>query len=134
MACSVGRPELSSGPPHARPLLRIPMVLNTKESDNQMNVETIERLISFVSKLERALDKYLDDQGDVRDEPSITVSVPEAAAMLGVSRAFAYKLIREGQLDALRIGRTKLLVPRTAIARFLASRPEYPGKSETNNG
>lgn len=47
-----------------------------------------------------------------------TLSVSDAAAVLGVSRASAYRAVHRGQLEAIRIGR-RLLVPRHALDRLL---------------
>ena len=44
-----------------------------------------------------------------------TYSVPEAAAILGISRATAY---RPGVLPTIRVG-GRLLVPRTALRRMI---------------
>jgi len=46
---------------------------------------------------------------------SITLTVSEAATVLGVSRTTAYECVRTGQLRALR-----LVVPRDAITELLA--------------
>jgi excisionase family DNA binding protein len=48
----------------------------------------------------------------------LTISVEEAAAMLGVSRTSAYEYVRTGQLPAIRMGR-RILVPVAAIERLL---------------
>jgi excisionase family DNA binding protein len=50
----------------------------------------------------------------------LTLSVPETAALLGISRAHAYELVARGQLPALRLGR-RLVVPRQAIENLLAN-------------
>ena len=57
----------------------------------------------------------------------LTVTVPEAAQLLGVSRMTAYSAVREGSIPSVRIGR-RLLVPRAALERLLTL-PE-PIKSE----
>ena len=44
----------------------------------------------------------------------VTVSVDEAAAMLGISRTSAYEYIRTGHLPAIRMGR-RLLIPLRAL-------------------
>jgi excisionase family DNA binding protein len=54
---------------------------------------------------------------DAGDLPAV-MTVPEAAAYLGIGRTAAYEAIRRGQLPALRIGR-KLRVSRTAVERAL---------------
>ena len=48
----------------------------------------------------------------------VTVSVDEAAAMLGISRTSAYEYIRTGHLPAIRMGR-RLLIPLKAIGDLL---------------
>jgi len=51
--------------------------------------------------------------------PSLTVTVEEAAGILGISRTFAYEAVRRGELPAIRIGR-RLVIPRAALARLLS--------------
>ena len=48
----------------------------------------------------------------------VTVSVDEAAAMLGISRTSAYEYIRTGHLPAIRMGR-RLLIPLKSIDDLL---------------
>ena len=48
----------------------------------------------------------------------LCVTVPEAAEMLGVSRNFAYQLVREGKLPSIRFGK-RILIPRAALERML---------------
>lgn len=48
-----------------------------------------------------------------------TLTVEEAAKLLGVWRGSAYEAVRSGELPAVRLGR-RLLVPREALSRFLA--------------
>lgn len=47
-----------------------------------------------------------------------TVTVEEAAQMLGISRSSAYECVRRGELRALRLGR-RLVVPRSALEELL---------------
>lgn len=49
----------------------------------------------------------------------LTLTVSEAARVLGVSRSTAYECVRTGQLRAVRLGR-RLVVPRSAIEELLA--------------
>ena len=49
---------------------------------------------------------------------SVTLSIDEAAAMLGINRATAYKGARNGQLPAIRVGK-KYLIPVAAIHKML---------------
>ena len=62
-----------------------------------------------------------------------TVTVEEAAQMLGISRSSAYECVRRGELRALRLGR-RLVVPRAALVELLgSSEPAVPGPSETDS-
>ena len=54
-----------------------------------------------------------------------TVTVEEAAKLLGIGRATAYRAARQGSLPTIRIGR-RLLVPREALQTLLRN----PGGSE----
>lgn len=50
----------------------------------------------------------------------LTLTVEEAAAVLGISRAFAYEAVRRGDVPAIKIGR-RILVPRAALNRMLGA-------------
>lgn len=57
----------------------------------------------------------------------LTISVSEAAAMLGISRNLGYLLARQGQLPGcLKLGQKRLVVSVASLERFLQS-------SHTNN-
>jgi excisionase family DNA binding protein len=49
-----------------------------------------------------------------------TLSITEAAAVLGIGRTLAYELARTGELPTLRLGR-RLVVPRHALERMLGA-------------
>lgn len=49
----------------------------------------------------------------------LTLTVEEAAELLGISRALAYNLAKRGDLPCVRLGR-RLIVPREALERLLA--------------
>lgn len=54
------------------------------------------------------------------DEARKTVTVAEAAKLLGIGRSLAYELARRGELPgALRLG-GRIVVSRAALERFLA--------------
>jgi len=53
----------------------------------------------------------------------LTLSVEEAALMLGISRALAYELVRRGDLPRLRLGR-RIVVPRRALEELVAAAAE----------
>ncbi len=48
-----------------------------------------------------------------------TLSVAEAAQLLGISRAHAYDCVRNGELPSITLGR-RVVVPRQAIEDLLA--------------
>jgi len=50
----------------------------------------------------------------------LTVTVDEAARILGISRNSAFRAVRSGELPAIRIGR-RLLVPRAQVTELLNS-------------
>lgn len=57
-------------------------------------------------------------------EERLTLTVEEAAGLLGISRALAYELVGRGELPGLRLGR-RVVVPRRAIDALLdAATPE----------
>jgi excisionase family DNA binding protein len=49
----------------------------------------------------------------------LTVTVAEAARLLGISRMSAYSAVRDGLVPSLRIGR-RVLVPRIGLERLLS--------------
>ncbi|MGQ0824116.1 MAG: helix-turn-helix domain-containing protein [Actinomycetota bacterium] len=51
---------------------------------------------------------------------TLTVSVTEAARLLGIGRTLAYDLVARGVLPSVRLGR-RVLIPRYALAEVLAS-------------
>jgi excisionase family DNA binding protein len=60
----------------------------------------------------------------------LTLTVEEAAALLGISRAFAYEAVRRGEIPSIRIGR-RVLVPRVALDR-LVNGPSYETPSASD--
>ena len=48
----------------------------------------------------------------------LTLTVEEAAPMLGLSRASAYEAVRRGQIPHIRIG-SRILVPRSQLEKML---------------
>ncbi len=56
-------------------------------------------------------------------EERLTLTVEEAAQLLGISRSFAYEAVAAGELPSIRIGR-RVLVPRGALERML----DAPGR------
>jgi len=52
----------------------------------------------------------------------LTMTVEEAATALGISRAFAYEAVNNGEIPTIRIGR-RILVPKAALNRLLSGVP-----------
>ncbi len=48
----------------------------------------------------------------------LCITVPEAAEMLGISRNFAYELVKQKQLPVVKFGK-RLLIPRLALEKML---------------
>jgi excisionase family DNA binding protein len=58
-----------------------------------------------------------------------TVSVEEAAEILGISRALAYSLVARQELPSLKLGR-RVVVPRRALDRLLDLDPSASSSEE----
>ncbi len=56
-----------------------------------------------------------------------TLSVEEAATLLGIGRTTAYAAVRSGTLPSVRIHR-RVVVPRAAIERLLSGVPAQDGQ------
>ena len=58
------------------------------------------------------------------DNENPTLSVEEAANVLGIGRSLAYDLARRGELPGvLRLGHKRLRVSRVALEQYLAQSP-----------
>lgn len=65
------------------------------------------------------------------DQPA-TITVAEAAKLLGIGRQTAYDLVSQGKLPgALRLGR-RIVVSKRALERFLESPNETDGNGASN--
>ena len=51
-------------------------------------------------------------------EPTLTLSVEQAARILGISPGLAYQLVHRGELAAIKLGR-RILVPRHAVEALI---------------
>lgn len=52
------------------------------------------------------------------DEERLTLTVEQAAKLLGIGRNLAYERVKTGEIPVIRVGR-RLLVPRKALDRLL---------------
>lgn len=57
----------------------------------------------------------------------LTLTVEEAATLLGISRAFAYEAVGRGEIPSIRIGR-RILVPKAALSRLAGGEPAAPAE------
>lgn len=48
-----------------------------------------------------------------------TISIEEAAQYLGVSRAYAYQMAREGRLPTIKLGERRVRVPALTLLKML---------------
>jgi len=62
-------------------------------------------------------------RGSSTEVERLTLSVEEAAALLGISRALAYNLVRRGELPRLQLGR-RVVVPKRALEDYVAAAAE----------
>jgi excisionase family DNA binding protein len=61
-----------------------------------------------------ALETSTETSPTHRHTEPLTLSVTEAAGLLGISRALAYELVRTGDIPAIRLGR-RIVVPRHSL-------------------
>jgi len=60
-----------------------------------------------------------DDHGrDGRGNESLTLSVTEAASLLGISRALTYELAARGEIPSIHLGR-RVVIPRRALVSMI---------------
>ena len=61
-------------------------------------------------------------RGIARPSPNndnkLCYTIPEVAKMLGISRNFAYELVKQKQLPVVKFGK-RLLIPRVALEKML---------------
>lgn len=59
------------------------------------------------------------DENDTPSQPQpLTLSVTEAAGLLGISRSTAYESVRDGEIPSLRF-RRRIVIPKSAIDQLL---------------
>ena len=66
----------------------------------------------------------------IKDGERLVYTIEECGKMLGISRATAYSLAREGRLPVIRISDRRIIVPRAAIEKMLSeagSKDKTPG-------
>jgi excisionase family DNA binding protein len=66
----------------------------------------------------------VDEERDVVEPKCLTLSVEQAAGVLGISRALAYELVARGELPSLRLGRRIVVPPRARVELVVGVGPE----------
>jgi excisionase family DNA binding protein len=61
---------------------------------------------------------YRERGESIVEAERLTMSVTEAAEVIGISRAHAYEMVRVGRIPSIRLGR-RVVVPRKALEKFL---------------
>lgn len=56
------------------------------------------------------------------NEKKLTITVEEAARLLGISRGLAYEMVRVGRIPSIRFGK-RLLVPKAALEKMVNECP-----------
>lgn len=69
---------------------------------------------SFTDRL-KIKNKELNEMTDKK-----TLTVAEAMAVLGISRTLAYRLIKDGKLPVIRLGK-RVLIPVSALEKILTA-------------
>lgn len=59
---------------------------------------------------------------ETQSDARLTFTVDEVAALLGLSRATAYKAVNNGSIPAIKVGH-RTLVPRASLLRMLNAAP-----------
>jgi len=101
------------------------------------NLYTLEQVQEIVELIQKYGVKNIQEPVSTNLESSIisqqpalktklTLSVREAAALIGISRGKVYELIKDGEIPVIRIGQ-KMTIPRQAVLDWVA-------KGVFNNG
>jgi len=48
-----------------------------------------------------------------------TLTIPEAAQIIGISRSLAYRMAAEGKLPTIKVGKRKNIIPKVALDQWL---------------
>jgi excisionase family DNA binding protein len=69
------------------------------------------------------------DEADMSAVERLTVTVTQAAVMLGISRTSAYERVRRDEIPTVRLGR-RLLVPKARLLAMLDADSADPATTE----
>ena len=85
----------------------------------------------FMTLVQRARRRaQLEDAVTIPRDP-IAVRIPEAVAMIGVGRSKLYELIKNGQIETVKVGRSTLVVV-ASLRAFIANRRFLPPMDDSS--
>lgn len=103
--------------------------------NNQYTIEQVQEIVELIQKygvknitepVSTNLESSIISQQPALKTTKLTLSVREAAELIGISRGKVYELIKDGEIPAIRIGQ-KMTIPRQAVLDWVA-------KGVFNNG
>lgn len=101
----------------------LPVNLDNLDKDSQTlySIEQVKEIMEMIfQQRESAPSNYqpacIDNRVSQQTSPStkLTMSVREAAALIGISKTKVYDLVRKGEISTIRVGQ-KIVIPRQAI-------------------
>jgi|1186.fasta_scaffold158999_3 excisionase family DNA binding protein len=115
--------DVINGGPTTYRLDRLARNLGVGEAKVTASLKRLHRCdVALVGDGVVAIRLTLDEPHSTQPSPvrgeAMTLTVPEAADILGISRAAAYQAAREGSIPTVRIGR-RLIVPRQRLMEML---------------
>ena len=78
----------------------------------------VSNLLSKLMSDPEHLDSSISHSQPYHQSDRLTMTVPELADQLGISKPIAYRLIRDGSIRSINIGH-KILIPRQAVVEYL---------------
>ena len=98
--------------------------LYTEEQVHQVVEEVLRRLDGTTALQEP---EHLDNdipQNSSPENTKVTLTVPEAARLIGISNPKMYELVRAGQVRSIRVGK-KILISRKSLLDWLRKGDSY---------
>ena len=93
----------------------------TNEKVGYFGFQLLDYLLDAITRGTEAASEPAPAPTPTAPPDALLLSVPDAAARLGISRSKLYELISDGQLETMHIGR-RALVRAESIERFIAAR------------
>ena len=87
-----------------------------KKETPQIVIDLLQKMIAVWTECDRRLTL----KEAIRDGECLTLTVQEAANLLGISKPVVYDLIADGSIHSVRLGR-KILIPCQAVNDFLSA-------------